>query len=116
MYNQPLVLPQIYHTGATPEGVSTVATAKSLLLGVMVENVTGSTIYVQVFDRTTAPTSLEVPICEVQVSATSQESLDFGSISAVPCTSGIVLAGSSTSGKYTAVASSMWLTAFYVAQ
>lgn len=113
-------VPNIYHTLTDRyDGYALVTGPTPLvfgakLLGMIVENVTSSTLWAQVFDGYAAPSALAVPIAELQIAGTSQGSLDFGVFNCIPVKKGIVIAGSSTRGVYTAVAASMWLTAGWI--
>jgi hypothetical protein len=84
------------------------------LLGAIITNQLGSTIFAGLYDGYAAPVSNAKPILELQIAANSQGSMGFGDTHCVPVSKGIVIAASTTSGKYVASASSMFLTALYI--
>ena len=102
------------------DGYCLVTGTKSLIgsgahfLGALITNQTASTIFVGLFDGYAEPAGNAVPILELQVSANSQGSMGFGDTHCVDVKKGIVLAASTTSGKYVSDASSMFLTALYI--
>lgn len=115
------IVPNVYSTGSSADGYAVVTgigkpvgAYGARLLGLMVENKTSSTLYVQLFDTSVQPTNGSSPIAEIQVNANSQSSLDLGSPHCIPFTSGICVAGSSTQWSYTAVSQGMFLTCFYL--
>lgn len=114
------IVPNLYHT--LTDGYDGYAFVTGIhapgdgyqLLGMIVENTTGSTVWAQVFDGYAQPSALAVPLVELQIAANTQASLDLGSVHCIPVSKGIVIAGSSTRGVYTAAAASMWMTVFYI--
>lgn len=81
--------------------------------GLMAENATVSTIYVQVFDANTAPSAGAVPLLEVPVLAGSQSTLYLDGVKTLSFTKGLVIAASSTQWQFTSISNAMFLVAWY---
>lgn len=114
MFKPSLHSPNIYSTGASADGYAVVANIAGNFLGLLVENTSAATIYVQIFDRTTQPVNGSHPIAEIPVIANSQGSLDLGGVNCIPFKNGLVVAASSAQWNYTAANSSMFLTVFWI--
>lgn len=116
-------IPNIYSTGVTADGYAAVTGTSSnastdgyRLLGFVIENLTGSNLFVQLYDGYTAANAIagKTPIMELQVAADSQGSFDLGSVQCIPVKKGIYIVASSTQWTFTSSAASMRLTAFWL--
>lgn len=113
-------VPNVYSSSAL-ETVSLVTGSSSLsaiggvkLLGLIADNASGATGWVQIFNGHTAPSGGAVPIVSLRVATVSQISLDCAGINCIPFSDGIVIALSSTGPTYTAVATNMFVSCFWV--
>lgn len=92
--------------------------ATPVLLGFIAENKSNATLYVQVFDgySTSALTAGQVPLAELQINASSKDSLNLSEMGGMWMTHGILLAASTTQWSFTSAGSQMFVTAFWLRQ
>jgi len=112
------VNPNIYSSAAL-ETVALVTGGANLangarLLGFVANNNSASAAYVQVFDKSSAPSGGAVPLLVVNIAATSQQSVDCNCLNCLPVVNGIVIALSSTLATYTQVATQLFVTAAWI--
>ena|SRR5579872_5093715 len=97
-------------TTALVTGSSAVANPVRLL-GMIYENTSNATGWVQVFDAFAQPSNGAKPLVSIKLSTVSQSSVDFPVC--LPCKNGITVVLSSTGPTYTAVNSALFVTAFW---
>jgi hypothetical protein len=88
-------------------------TFKAYLLGMVFENTSAATGWIQVFDGYGTVTNGAVPIVSIKVAATTQSSFGSPVIFDIPVKKGIMVALSSTGPTYTAVTNSLFVTAWW---
>lgn len=113
------IQPNIFHSDETVDGYCFVTgesplSAGAKLLGLIAENSSGSTAWIQVHDGYQEPDAGAVPIVSLKATTGQQVSLDCQAFNCIPVSLGIVVALSSTNSTYTAVAPGMWLSAFWI--
>ena len=117
--NHFFVTPNVFHSGSSLDGYSLVTGSSQLangakLLGLIAENTSGSTAWIQVHDGYAQPSGSAVPLVSLKTTAGQQVSLDCQAFNCLPVTKGIVVALSSTGPTYTSVSAAMWISAFWI--
>lgn len=84
------------------------------LLGLLAENTSNATGWIQLHNGHAAPTNGAVPIVSIKAATVTQVSLDLAGVNCLPFSDGIVVALSSTGPTYTAVATSMFVSCFWI--
>lgn len=107
------IKPTVYHSGSSGDEVAIIKTNPCNLMGIIVENFSANSRYMQVFDSAEAPEAGDVPLIQLKLPAGTQSSVDSSVIQFLPLSNGLVIAMSSTGNTYTATnADEMFLTVF----
>lgn len=93
--------PNVYTSPATGDGYTVVHTGACHLLGLVVENQTGSTLWCQVHDGYATPANDSVPVVSLRLTANAQQIVLLQPHQAINLATGMTICSSSTGKKLT---------------
>lgn len=111
----PFILPNVYTSPAGFDGYKSIVTGSCFFLGLLAENTSASTRWIQVFDGYQQPTNGQVPLVSLKALTVSQLSFNPPGPVGMKMSKGLTIVESSTGPTYTNPSeTAMFLTVFWV--